>query len=405
VQPVKTSTRRPDVDWLRVLLFGGLIAYHIGLLYAPWSPYALKSAQTWSWVEGVLLGTHPWRMLMLFFISGVACRFALDKLGPPRLLASRSQQLLPPLVFGVLLLVPIQTYLWSVETLGYQKHYGAFLVDVLSGGYQKVLVNGRLVKLNLYAHLWFILYLWAYVTVLVGALVAAPRWLPWLQARLERVLHGPGLLLWPIAVLIALRFSLYPQFGMTLEIFNDWYNHALSFGVFLVGFVIARSERVWAGFAALRWPALAMALAAWGGYAMMWAGVGIPETVEKANPWMHPLYSVEQWSAIVAVLGFAHRWLRHDSPPAAVRYLNGGIFTYYVIHQPALLIMLHFLKPLGLHGAVEAACVFLGTAAICAFAYEGAKNLGWFGALVGARPARAKPRPAPGAALAARPAS
>jgi len=399
LQSVQTSIRRQDVDWLRVLLFGGLIAYHLGLLYAPWSPYALKSAHTRAWVEGVLLATHPWRMPILFLISGIACRFAIGKLGAGRLLATRTRQLLPPLLFGVAVLVPIQTYLSVVDNLGYQKHFLAYLPELFLGGHT-VSVNGRLVRLDTYAHLWFILYLWAYVIVLAAASRAAPRWLPWAEARLEKLLDGPGMIAWPMALLIALRIALYPRFGLTLGFVDDWYNHALSLSMFLFGFVVARNDRLWARLEWLRWAALILAVASWVGYACLWGGHGAPEGVEKAKPFMHPLYAMEQWTAIVAVLGFGHRWLKRES--RAIRYLNGGIFTYYVIHQPAMLLVLHLVKPAGLHGGLEALVVLGGTVTMCALAYEGARNLGWAGALVGARGGRrGAPAPAPRVAPAA----
>jgi hypothetical protein len=42
-------------------------------------------------------------------------------------------------------------------------------------------------------------------------------------------------------------------------------------------------------------------------------------------------YGFYQWLCIVAVLGFARRWLTADS--AARRYLTDAIFPYYIEHQ------------------------------------------------------------------------
>jgi len=387
VQPAETRHRRPDVDGLRVLLFAGLIAYHLGLVYAAWSPYALKSAHTAPWVEGLLLLTHPWRMCLLFLISGVATRFAVDKLGASRLFVSRSAQLLPPLLFGIVFLVPIQTYLTLVKTEGYAKGYLAYVPELFAHGHTLAL-NGHRVDVPVYAHLWFVFYLWAYMLVLAATLWAAPRWVGWAQARLERLLSGAGLLLWPLALLIMIELALFPPFGVTLHFHDDWYNHAISFGMLLFGFVAARSETLWDGFARLRWVGLGLAVAGWAGYALLWGGQGIPEFVERSNPAMQILYPVERWGAIVAVLGFARVHLTRTG--GVVRYLNGGMFTYYIIHQPAMVMMIHNVTPLGLHAGVEAAVVLAGTVALCGVAYELARGLGWFGLLVGARPPGAR---------------
>jgi hypothetical protein len=177
-------------------------------------------------------------------------------------------------------------------------------------------------------------------------------------------------------------------------------------GMFLFGFLIARNDRVWDRFVALRWPALGIAAAAWAAYAWMAWNRGIPELVERNDPIMHLFYPAERWCAIVAILGFARRWLggglgwAKEGP--ALRYLNGGMFTYYIVHQPAMLLMLHKLKPLGLHAAAEVGLVLAGTVAACALAYELARAMGGLGVVLGAprgRPAPAWLNSASGAAL------
>jgi glucan biosynthesis protein C len=375
------------VDGLRVLLFAGLIAYHLGLVYAAWSPYALKSSHTAPWVEGLLLLTHPWRMCILFLISGVATRFAADRLGASRLLVSRSVQFLPPLLFGIVFLVPIQTYLTLVDTQGYAKGYFSYLPELLSHGHN-VAVNRRTVAMPVYAHLWFVFYLWSYMLLLGVSLWVAPKWVGWVQAKLERVLSGAGLLLWPLAALVIVELTMFQPFGVTLHFHDDWYNHTICLGMFLFGFLVARSEALWDRFVQLRWVGLGFAVVGWGAYALLWGGQGIPEFAERTNPVMQFFYPIERWGAIVAVLGFARLHLTRTS--GVVRYLNGGMFTYYIVHQPAMLLLLHQVAPLNLHAGLEAAIVLSGTVAVCGIAYELARGLGWFGLFMGVRPPGAR---------------
>ena len=74
-------------------------------------------------------------------------------------------------------------------------------------------------------------------------------------------------------------------------------------------------------------------------------------------------YGCYQWLCIVAVLGFARRWLTADS--AARRYLTDAIFPYYIVHQTAIIMIAHALRGSGLSAGVEAAIVIGGTAATC----------------------------------------
>ncbi|OYX36281.1 MAG: hypothetical protein B7Y99_02255 [Caulobacterales bacterium 32-69-10] len=385
-----TTDRRTDLDWLRVLLFGGLIVYHLGLMYAAWSPFAVKSGYRAEWVEVALMSTHPWRMPLLFLISGVATKFALDKLGGASKLAlSRTIQLLPPLLFGIVLIVPLQGYLPLIDSYGYQKSYPAYLVELFSSDHQVVWGGKRFVMPH-YAHLWFVAYLWTYAMGLALVLRFAPRAVAWAQARLEALMAGPGLLLWPLVLLLALRFTLFPIFSVTLELTNDWYTHAVSASMFLFGFLVARSARVWDQVVALRWFALVLGAAAYAGYGAMAWGQGSPEQVEQTHPLMHLLYPVMSWGGIVAVLGFARGVLRWNNRTLA--YLNGAMFTYYIVHQPALFLLMRQVKTWGLHPGVEFATVLGGTAVVCAVAYELARGLGLAGAFLGAP--RGRPAPA-----------
>ena len=70
--------RRYDLDWLRFIAFALLIFYHIGMFYVTW-PYHVKSQYASTFAEPLMLIVNPWRLALLFFISGVAIRFATDR--------------------------------------------------------------------------------------------------------------------------------------------------------------------------------------------------------------------------------------------------------------------------------------------------------------------------------------
>src|SRR5712664_105061 len=85
----QTSERRVDLDWVRIGAFGLLIFYHLGMLDVSWQ-FHIKSAHRIAALEPLMLVLNPWRLALLFLVSGAATRFMLGKyeLGP--LLRSRS---------------------------------------------------------------------------------------------------------------------------------------------------------------------------------------------------------------------------------------------------------------------------------------------------------------------------
>lgn len=394
------SVRRNDLDWLRSGLFLGLILYHVGLLYAPFSPYFVKSSHSHPAVELALLTTHPWRMALLFLISGAATRFMADKLPAGTLCAGRSMQLLPPLLLGFFLLMPIQAYLMLADTVGYDQPVLDFLQQFFLSPTHEVVAQGRRHPMPVYGHLWFVLYLWGYTALLCAALWLGRRWVGAAERFLERALSGPWMVITPLVVLAVLRFTLFPIFSITLHVQADWYNHAVSFGMFLFGFLIARSERLWTEIARMRWVGLGMAVAgyaAYVGFAFVYGGQ--PEPLEAKHPLMHLLNAVHQWGASLAVLGFAYRHLRQARPTPA--YLNRGLFTFYIVHQPALLLIIHWLKKADIGAGLEAPAVIAMTVAVCLAAYELARRSGWLAPFLGLRLGPRQPRPAGFGGLAA----
>ena len=108
-----------------------------------------------------MLVLNPWRLGLLFLVSGVATRFMLRKYSLSPLLRSRSARLLIPLVFGMLVIVPPQAYEQIVEALGYPAGFVDFyLRHYLAFGSQ--FCPNPCIVLPTWNHLWFVVYLWVY---------------------------------------------------------------------------------------------------------------------------------------------------------------------------------------------------------------------------------------------------
>jgi hypothetical protein len=169
---------------------------------------------------------------------------------------------------------------------------------------------------------------------------------------------------------IVYRLLLLPRFPQTHALSGDWYNHALYGSVFLLGFLIARADRVWFAISRFRWPALLTA-------AVMFAsGLVLRQIYGSGQPLPLALklyagvaYGCYQWFCIVAVLGFARLWLNRDN--AARRYLTDVVFPYYIVHQTAIILIAHHIRGLGLSAFVEAGIVIGDTVASYAATYEG----------------------------------
>ena len=376
--------RRVDLDWVRIGAFGLLILYHVGMFYVPWN-WHIKSAHLLRELEPLMLALNPWRLALLFLVSGVATRFMLRKTAAGALLRSRSSRLLIPLMSGILLIVPPQAYIQIVEALGYSGGFVDFYLQHYFA-FGKAFCPNPCIILPTWNHLWFVAYLWVYTMTLGLLVMMAPGITGWIERWLTRLLSGALLLVVPSLLFAVYRGALLPSFPPTHALFGDWYNHALFASVYMLGFMLAHATSFWEAVERQRWIALVLAAAIYAlwialrqaanGGLPVWLGIGLA-------------YGFYQWLTIVAVLGFARRWLAKDS--AARRYLTDAIFPYYIVHQTAIIMIAHGLRGRGLSAGVEAAIIIGGTAATCIATYEIVRRVSWLRPLFGLRSEAAEP--------------
>src|SRR5690606_9954904 len=117
----------------------------------------------------------PWRLSLLFLVSGMAIAFLLARaprrpggaIVPQGFIGTRSRRLLLPLAFGMAVVVVPQSYYEVVEQLpgGYHEGYPAFWARYLQADGSFCDAGGCL-ALPTWNHLWFVAYLWAYTVAL-----------------------------------------------------------------------------------------------------------------------------------------------------------------------------------------------------------------------------------------------
>lgn len=374
------AMRRYDLDWLRIGAFAALIGYHVGMLYVAW-PFHVKSAyEGGPALTAVMLSLNPWRLPLLFVVSGAATGFMMRGLTRSALVRQRLVRLLVPLVFGMVVVVVPQVYFEVTEAGRYGGGFWAFWGRYLS------LDQSFRTPVPTWNHLWFVAYLLVY-TLIVAALAPSP---PVADAPQAGAAGGPSraalaaLLLGPWLYLWVLRMTLYPVYGSNHAMVHDLYNHALYFPLFVFGHALVGRPGLWQLIDRLRWPALALALvgaAVFIGFALAGGEARSPADWQR---WVGRAgREAQAWGAVLAALGFAQRHLNRDHRWRA--YLVDVVFAWYIVHQTVLIALAVWLKPWRLGGALEAACVIAGTVLACGLTAEVARRVPWLRPLFGFR--------------------
>ena len=377
------NERRYDLDWLRIAAFGLLIFYHVGMLFVPWE-FHIKTAHPQRWVEAPMLLLNPWRLSLLFLISGAASRFLLAKAGGLGTFAgSRTKRLLLPLVFGMAVVLPPQAWVDLTVNHGYRAGFWAFW----AGNYWRF-DKSLGIDVPTWNHLWFVAYLWVYSLLLAALLAFVPAALrERLQASFDRLFTGWRLMALPVLWFAALRIWLFPHFPETHGLFDDWYDHVAYGSVFAFGFVLARSHTAWATIARV-WPlAGTAALTAW----VIVAGVdlGLPEKAglgDAALTLLRTVRTVAMWGAILGLLGFAQRYWNRDHPWRAT--LTEAVFPAYIAHQTIILVVEYLLRPLALGAGAEFVILVITTVTGSALFYLIARSVRWLRPLAGLQSAQ-----------------
>ena len=370
--------RRVDLDWLRIGAFGLLILYHIAMFFGPWE-WHLNSRHARPWVGVLMIATNPWRLTLLYLISGVAVRYMAGKMSPGRLMIERCRRLLVPMLFGVIVLIPPQAYIEDVAKNGLQQDYLSYwAVFFLPAGRACAGWDCLHVPLN---HLWFIGYIWSY-SLVAAALMWWPSLVDRAAAALGWMLGGVRALLLPILYLAVIRYALFPRFGVTNHLFWDPYNHAASLAVFVLGFLLAFSDRFWDDIERCRWWAMLLAVPS-GFWLAADAMLPIPEQHPLAPATM-AAFAINQWATLVAILGFGRRYLA-TADGKLLAYLREGVFPFYLVHQTIIVVAAYWFERWYIPGLPEAAALLLVTIIGSMLAFELARRIDWLGPLLGLR--------------------
>src|SRR5690242_4245583 len=377
----RPTLRHYGLDWLRIGAFGLLIFYHIGMAFSPW-PWVIKASAPVGWLIVPMALLTPWRLALLFAVSGYASRRLYEKSPSVRaFLASRNKRLLIPLAFGMVAIAPIEVWI-RVREAGYAHGLGHFwAVDYWRWG------RFFGVDMPSWEHLWFVAYLWAYTAILCALVVgdtALPRRL---SSLIERLAHRSRLLWLPAAGLALAKLSLMFVVPERQGLTTDWGGHAAYLPIFLFGFALGGTEALWPSLRRLFGPSLTVALLS----GTIVAALEL-HYVDHDAP-SHAVMALDRlarlamaWSMILVLFHVAQTWWNRDHRWRAT--LVEAVFPFYIIHHPIIIVTVWALAPLHFGNAAEFVVVLAVTVAGCAAFYGIGRRIGWLRPLIGLGPKR-----------------
>ena len=371
------SRRHYGLDWLRIAAFALLILYHVGMVFAPWD-WIVKAPATIPALIVPMALLNPWRLALLFAVSGYASRCLFDKSGDPGgFLRARSSRLLIPVAFGVAVLIPPEMWV-RAQAAGY---HGGFLQFWTHDYWLPRSAWGGFPH---WEHLWFVVYLWGYTVALAAlvALIGTAR----IDALAERWLTRGRIVWLPIALLVAAKWAMMFVVPEREGLFVDWTAHAEYFPMLLFGFVLARrAGNLWPAVLGCWRPAAAAALVSGAivlAFELTYQGQTHPG---------HAMMMVDRAARLAMAgtmvllgLNVAERWWNRDHPWRAT--LVEAVFPLYLVHQGAIVVIAWLTLGYGLPAPIEFVLLVAGTMAVAGGCYVAGRRIGWLRPLIGLSP-------------------
>ncbi len=333
------QTRRYDLDWLRVILFGILVPYHalIGFVSYGQDVYGYRNQDVaGDLAEFTIFAFHAWRLPALFLISGVGTYFLMRNKGVLAFVQNRTLRLLIPLIIGAIFWNAITSY-YQVTAHGQDWSFPAYFWHRL----QNLTIRAQ-------GHLWFLVNLFLY------SILSIPLML-WLRtgstlARQTVPVLAIAAILVAIFLIKPYDFTLY-RLGSTFLVYWAYY---------LIGFwIMTLPTQVWHRLSDRRWIILIASVATLTCLGLALAVLSSDATRMNQvinGGWAfngHPLFdptaigfslfyalNTALWCA--SIFAFGHRHLNHNTP--ALPHLNRAVYPFYIFHFPILMVGLFYLR-------------------------------------------------------------
>lgn len=324
--------RRYDLDWLRVIVFGLLILYHVGMFFVPWG-WHIKNNDLYSWVTYPMLFLNQWRLPILFVISGMGTYYALNKRTGKQFVKERIVRLFIPLAFGMLFIVPPQVY---VERLVKGQFGDSYFTFWPANAFIGVYPEGNLS----WHHLWFLPYLLTFSLILVPLFLYLRRnpensFLRWTGKQIKNPLG----MLWFLIPLYLCESLLEPFFPVTHALIGDWFTFINYMFLFSYGFILISVRKTfWENVKTYRKHYLLSGIVGFIillGFRMIFEDSTTVHFIEAG------LKVLNLWAWILTIFGYAAKYLNQNSK--VLRYSNEAVYPFYILHQTITIILGYWL--------------------------------------------------------------
>ncbi|SNR17062.1 acyltransferase family protein [Tenacibaculum jejuense] len=319
--------RRYDLDWLRVISVFAVFLHHVLMPFNGDNFHIMNNTHS-KLLDDIMVYFEQFRLPLLFFISGVGTVFAFSKRNWISFIKERLLRLLIPLVFGILFLIPPQTFFEN--TSKYKSYFSSYPVLV-----SKLKVN----------HLWFIENLLLMSIFFIPFVIfiksnKSKNFKKWIRIKTDKY----GIMFWGI-FLIAIRIITKEFFPSDSKSFFNL-STTFYFGFFFFsGILISNVDQLWSLLLNKRKLNFKLTIIF---SLLFYAYYFLPSEFIKpyvtlSNRWRlwYLVCTLLSWSTIITILGYSQVLLNKKSK--LLIKLNEAVYPFYLLHQTIIIVFGYYI--------------------------------------------------------------
>ncbi|MEL6483298.1 MAG: acyltransferase family protein [Bacteroidota bacterium] len=346
---METKIRRYDLDWLRVIVFGLLIFYHVGMFFVPWG-WHIKNNVIYEWLRWPMIFLNQWRLPILFVISGMGTYYALGSRSLGRFIGERYLRLAIPLVVGMVLIVPPQVYF---ERLADGDFVGSYFDYYTTIAFDGIYPEGNFS----WHHLWFLPYLFLFSLVLAPIFLRLRKPGNRFVQRIKNSIAKPlGLYIFIIPIYL-IEVFIESFFPVNHALVGDWYAIAYYLVFFFTGFLLISSgDTFWTSLENIKGKALGIGAFSFTALTLIWLFFEDGLVIHLIEAFFK---MTNLWSWILVLFGYGAQFL--NRPSSTIAYANRAVYPFYILHQTITVALAYYLMDLSWGLVPKATLLVLGT--------------------------------------------
>ena len=334
------TVRLSELDWLRVILIFAVFLHHVCMPFNGDNWHIMNNDSS-KVLDDVMVYFEQFRLPILFFISGVGSVILLSKVSAKAFALNKITRLFIPLLVGVLLVVPPQTYIENITEL--QSYWQEFFKLAL-----KFETN----------HLWFIEYLivFAFLAIPINKLLSSNFGALITHGLVKLAKYKLGLFLL-VCLLIAIKIYFSLTFTSDDNKIENLSSSTYYFFFFIAGMLFIQSKDVWQAIGEQRFYNLMMLLVTtiiFYGYYYSPDLSGYLSLDARWSIWWLVCCLVA-WSALLTILGYGQFYL--CKTPQWLRLSNELIYPFYIFHQSVIVVVGYYV--IALEATIAAKIILL----------------------------------------------